>query len=459
MTRLEAFRAEVEAHRERPAPSAPERKTRRAAAPAKNRGQAAPTPGPAARGKLYIPDFADHAFAYAGALRYAVFDAEVLPPPDNEVRRKGERFSSGRECHPYSILAGDLVQLAESLPPKGPPAIFFYPGTFIPCLMSQYGPGHRLILDQLGDVRLEVLTPDSNELYELLGLQGGVRLWRGLTAIDTLVKLACEMRPYEKSKGMVDAIHRVNCLDIARAVENGDIVGVAGACVERFSSAAIDTEAWQKRELPVVGIAGDMYTRSNTFANQNLFHKLEAAGCEVWPSPFMIDIFDFGLKTAVARSLYRRDMQGFLRMGSWLLLKEMSEQGVKKLLSRRVKRFAEPGAEPGYEEMRAVAAPYVGERAMEVISVNIAKMSDFASKGADGIINAMCFNCMVGNVSSAITGKLRREHDDIPIVNLVFGASEGASQSLRLEAFLHQVKAYAARRRAAPSAPLAVLPV
>ncbi len=392
--------------------------------------------------KFFIPNFADHAYAYAAALRYTGIEAEVLPPPDGTVRRLGERVSSGKECHPYSMIAGDLVRCVESLADGDPPAVFFFPGTSIPCLLTQYGPGCRLVLDQLGEERVEVMAPTGKDLYELLGVQGGIRLWRGLTAMDMLVKASCELRPYEIESGSVDTIHRTNCQELARAVEGGDIVGTAKECIERLSSARINTESWQRRERPVIGVAGDIYTRTNTFANQSLFATVEALGCEVWPSPFMVDVFDFALKRELARSLYRRDVLELLQKGWIIALKELSEQSLKKLFREQF-RHAE---EPGYKEVMAIAAPYVGKLSSEVLILNIAKMVDFATKGADGIINAMCFNCMVGSVSAALISKLRRNHNNIPAVNLVFGGTEEAGQTLRLEAFIHQVKIYAQRK-------------
>ncbi|MBU0753557.1 MAG: hypothetical protein KJ645_00355, partial [Planctomycetes bacterium] len=431
VTRLEAFADEVVAHLDKRSPPQVSRRK-----PSKIELK----PG---SGKFFIPKFADHAYAYAAALRYVGVEAEVLPPPDGEVQRKGEQFTSGKECHPYSIVAGDLVKLVESLAEDDCPAVFFFPGTSVPCLLPQYGPGCRLILDQMDETRVTIMTPNGQELYDLLGLQGGIRLWRGLTAMDMLIKASCELRPYELIKGSVDDVHRINCKEISRTIENGDIIKSIENCIERLSATEIDRPARARREKPVVGVAGDIYTRSNITANQNLFNTLEEYGCEVWPSPFMVDVFDFGLKMEFARSLYRRDLMEFLHKGWLLAVKELSEQRIRKLFQERF-RHAE---EPGYKEVVALTAPYIGERSSEVLVLNIAKMVDFAAKGADGIVNAMCINCMVGSVSAAITSKLREDHHNIPIANLVFGGRSGAAQTLRLEAFIHQVNEYARRKR------------
>jgi predicted CoA-substrate-specific enzyme activase len=431
VTRLEAFIDEVRGHR-RKGGAAPRPPSRR-------------RPGSETRRqRFYIPFFADHAHAFSGALRYAGHEAEVLPPPDEETRRKGERFSSGKECHPYSILAGDLLRLCEEMPADGSRGVFFFPGSSIPCLLTQYGPGHRLILDRIGEERIDVMTPSAANLRNLLGINGGIRLWRGLVAVDMLVKLSCELRPYEVKKGSVDAIHRQSCLEIERAVEGGDILAAVERCVERLASTRIDDEAWRSRERPLVGVAGDIFTRSNRFANQELFARLEEMGCEIWPSPFLVDIFDFGLKREFSTNLCRRNLSGLFQNGWLLMLKEMSEQRILRLFQQR---FRNPD-EPDYEKVLRIASPYVGERSSQLLLLNTAKMIDFAVKGADGIVNAMCFNCMVGSVSAAITARLRKDHGDMPMVNLVFGGTEGTSQMLRLEAFVHQVKGFAGRRKA-----------
>jgi hypothetical protein len=52
---------------------------------------------------------------------------------------------------------------------------------------------------------------------------------------------------------------------------------------------------------------------------------------------------------------------------------------------------------------------------------------------------------MLGTVSAAVTGRIRENHDGIPIANPVYSAVEGGQRAM-LEAFLHQVKKYAKRR-------------
>ena len=49
--------------------------------------------------------------------RFMGADSEVLPPPDEHSTKLGEEAGTGKECHVYSMIAGDLLRLAERLAP------------------------------------------------------------------------------------------------------------------------------------------------------------------------------------------------------------------------------------------------------------------------------------------------------------------------------------------------------
>jgi len=59
---------------------------------------------------------------------------------------------------------------------------------------------------------------------------------------------------------------------------------------------------------PLIGIAGDIYTRVHPVANHDLFLKLEGMGCEVWPSPFLVDSVDFGMGKSFYKFLKNRKL-------------------------------------------------------------------------------------------------------------------------------------------------------
>ena len=134
-------------------------------------------------------------------------------------------------------------------------------------------------------------------------------------------------------------------------------------------------------------------------------------------------------------------MQDLLLSGSMAIKRLVDVWKINRVASLRISRLEEPGD----LEMKKLAAPYMPNEAHELLVLNTVKIVDFARRGADGIINAVCFNCMVGNASAAIIEKIRIDYHDIPIVTAVYSGGEEPSRAMVLEAFVSQVKMHYAR--------------
>ncbi|MDH3401978.1 MAG: acyl-CoA dehydratase activase [Acidobacteriota bacterium] len=432
ITRLEAFADEIDAFCRRRTGSAVRR------GPA--RGETRRTP---ASRRYFLPHFADHVHAYAGALRRAGHEAVVLPPPDEAKRRLGARMASGRECHVFSILAGDLSSLASAGGSREGDA-FLFPGTAVPCLLPQYRDAMLHGLRGLAPPRIDVVTPHTTEHFSsLLGFHGLYLFWQGLVAVDLLLKAACSLRPYELEPGRTDAVHRANLRRVEEAVESGGLEQAVRRAGEDLAAIAID----RSPPRPAVGVAGDVYTRVNGFASDDLFRRLESLGCEVWPAPTLVDTVDF---TASRWARQARRQWRIRELLTATLLEALRHHAAARVRGALV-MAARP--EPTYAQVLAATAPYAPPEANYLALLNLSKMIDFARHGASGVVNAICLNCMVGTISASLLDRLRADHDDVPMTTLVYGDGTGGSGEARLEAFAHQVHRYHARRREASGAP------
>ena len=382
-----------------------------------------------------LPYFSDHVFAFAGALRGVGISARILPPPDDETLALGEKFSSGKECHAFSFLAGDLAKLARS--PREGGEVFFFLGARYTCLLDQFEAVLNYLLQDLGITDLRVFTPSMEPLSKLLRIRGLTLLWRGLVTTDLLIKAACERRPYEIHKGMTDLIHHQNLKDIENGLENGSFGTAMERCAARLESIPI-----RKEQRPIVGIAGDLYTRQHPVANHSLYLKLENMGCEVWPPPFLIDDVDFSLKRSFGASLAKLRLHEAAATGLLILRKEVERWKVRKNFGEALPRLGEPSS----KDILEFVAPYIGWDNNQTLLLNIAKMVDFARRGADGVVNAICFNCMLGTVSEALAVQVRRDYKNIPLPTLIYGTTELSSEKSKLEAFVYQVHQFAKKK-------------
>jgi predicted CoA-substrate-specific enzyme activase len=401
--------------------------------------QAPPRPKPvdSMRGRRFVlPCFADHAYAFSGALKAVGIEAEVLPLPDAATVALGEKHSTGKECHAYSVITGDFVKFALSKRPGN--EVFFFPGSKYTCVLTQYDKAMAYLAEDLGVTDLEVFAPVGDQLSQILTLKGMKFLWQGVVAIDLLVQAACSLRPYEIKKGATDEAHAANIRDVEAAIAAGEISPALKRCAARLKAIATKRE-----RRPVIGIVGDIFTRINPVANHDLFLKLEELGCEVRPSPFFIDEVDFDVGLNLRKKVVGRKYGKSSILAILYLRKELEKAKVRRHLEKAIPL----AKDPTYADVVKYTVPYVGTDGNRFLFLNVAKMVDFARRGADGVINAVCFNCMIGAVSTAISSSVRNDFSHIPIPTFIYTGSELALERTRLEAFVYQVRQYAKRKK------------
>jgi hypothetical protein len=180
----------------------------------------------------------------------------------------------------------------------------------------------------------------------------------------------------------------------------------------------------------------------------DLWRKLEALGCEVWPAPFLVDSVEFGLPREFAASLRAGRYRDALVAGLMILRKDLNAWRIRRRFTPLLERFGEPG----HAEVLDLAAPYLGPGSPGPLLLNVAKMVDFARRGADGVVHAMCLNCMLGTAASALIDRIRRDHGGIPIANLVYAGSDTAALRTKLETFVYQARAFREARIGHPVA-------
>jgi predicted CoA-substrate-specific enzyme activase len=422
VTRLEAFNDEIEEHVQKRNP--------RLSFPSS-------TPGPRAMPsgrRFFIPHFTEHAEIYASVLRASGYTAQVLPLPDEATVRVGEEHASGRECHPYAILAGELVRFLQTGSPE-PGDVFLLPNCATPCLIRQYGDAFRIMLERQNLPKIEIWDAASAQLGLLIGVAGLLRLYEGLLATDILLTLSTRLRPYEEQSGAIDCVTASNLARLSQAI------GRRTRSNKILSEAAAQLWAVPRRDQlrtrPLVGVTGDLYTRINSLGNAGLFRRLESMGCEVWPSPFFANAIDLSATLSFSREAERGRFRAAAVEG---LARALTSAIRRRLVHDLPEHTARVAVEPPAEDLVRFAQRYVGPGSNYLILLTVAKICDFLKRGASGVINAAAINCMVGTTAAAAIPAIRDEFSEAPVITLFYGATEGPSQRIRLETFVHQVK-------------------
>ncbi len=223
------------------------------------------------RRTLYLPNMCNQAYVLAAAFRACGVEARVLPPSDETSMSLGRRFTTGKECVPCVITAGDMIRQLQKEGVDPSRAAFFMPSGGGPCRFGNYNALHKFVLQEYGYDQVPIFAPnqDSQFYTELKASRGGVaRLaWNGIVAVDIFDKLLLAYRPYEKEPGLTDRVYW-QCLNrVCEAIEKREDLSP----VMREAAAAFQSIAPSNRGTkPQIGIVGEIYVRNHAFSNQNL---------------------------------------------------------------------------------------------------------------------------------------------------------------------------------------------
>ena len=384
---------------------------------------------------FYIPYVSAHSVIWAAAFSAVGMDVRVLPEPDELSEEIGRRYVSGKECHPYLLTTGDLVKMTELEdfdPNKAAFMMLNFDGS---CRLSQYALSQKLVLKRLGLGHVPVVAPVTSirhdECTELFGLKWAQALWKGWLATDVLAKMLLHIRPYEVNKGESDRVYAQTVEEIASGITNRKF----WEALDR-SIAAMDGIPTRNEDRPIIGIVGEFYTCMNSWSNNYIVREFESLGAEARLGPtttdYLVYFNEVYPETHFSRRKYFSALYYYLRRFPFMHWKGKIEGMMKD--GPPDSRIA------SVQDMITLAAPYVTDDIDPVVTVNVAKAKNYAVQGCSGIANLIILNCLFGTLSTAIYRGIQREHNRIPVLNMIYDGLQQTNAKTRIEAFIHQAK-------------------
>ena len=392
---------------------------------------------------IYIPAMTDHAHGVAAAFRACGAQAQVLPESDQRTLELGRRYTSGKECYPCALTTGDMVKLLQDQGADPAKVAFFMPSGGGPCRFGQYHRFHRMVLDQLGLQQVPVYSPDqSAAFYRELNMAGGsdfTRLgWQGVVVVDLLMKALHETRPHELRPGDSDRIYQEYLARMAQTIEErGDLAGLMAAARAAFAAVPRGNGA----QIPLVGIVGEIYTRANRFANENVVLAVESLGGQAW-LPTIGEWVLYVNQMSMREAWTFKDFRGLVDT----YIKNHFQHKDERWLSQPWLGGLHTLEEPPIRRVLELARPYLDPSYEGEPVLSVGKSRDMAARGASGIINVLPFTCMPGNIVNAVMKRVREDNHNLPFLPLAMDGQQLSGTRLRLEAFMHQVREHHQRR-------------
>jgi len=387
--------------------------------------------------RLYILHFCDHSYGFAAAARSMGVDARVLPPPDQESERLGRPHSVGGECHPYVLVLGDYLKVAQSLPADIAGKSLVYMIGPDACRVGQYPVYMEKVRRQLG--LSTGIIQDVDEGLKAFGFSERnrqrvlLRAWEGLNAYDILFQLFAYIRPTAVDRALLDKVYEDSCSKIFDALSKGRIR-------EGMDEALHDLHQVPRHEIgptPVVAVTGDYYTRVVPFANNQVYNEVETLGATIWPPPTLSDSFKMSVL---------RDLMWNLRTGHSLaaaghtifhMLMAASEFRVKGWF--RTRKATKDSSDLLGLGMWKTASRHMDTRLPAGITAPIATAVRQLDSGVDGILNLMTLNCLFATVVTASLSRALKARPGVSMLTLIYDGLKKTNEKTRVEAFMEQV--------------------
>jgi predicted nucleotide-binding protein (sugar kinase/HSP70/actin superfamily) len=381
--------------------------------------------------KIYIPAMAQGSVeAFASVFRWLSIEAYPTPPSNERTRELGAKFTAGDECYPAKVTVGDFLRIMEEPGFDAQHTVFFMATADGPCRFGQYAPYLAKILRDAGFPNVQVLAPTSKDGYSGMGdvARPFMRAaWRALVSADLLRKALLKTRPYELHPGDADRCFDECLKDLCETIEDScaepkcqldAIVGSLARARERFRR----VPARYDKNVPLIGVVGEIFCRLNNFSNDDLVRKLESYEAEAWLSDIMEWIGYTNSEQVRRLKLIGRTLS--LEMGATLLREHVQHEDEHAMRAPfREDMFGYE--EPPIQEILKLAEPYLPvSGAMGEMVLSVGKAAYLAQKGADGIIDISPFTCMNGIVSEAIYPKISKDFGGIPIRNFYFDGTQ-----------------------------------
>jgi predicted CoA-substrate-specific enzyme activase len=430
ITRCEAFldslRGEVR----------PERRPRRPSTVSRFRAS------PSRERTLYFPYMNDGGELLAAASRACGIRAEVLPMQDQEALEWGRKYTSSRECFPMICTTGSLLKKLHE--PGVDPArtAFFIPSHSGPCRFGQYHKLQRILMERLGFGEVEIVSPNNRNSYSDFSRGQGVKFrllaWKGLVAAEMLGRMRQERRPYEAVPGATERVYRGELARLVASVEKGarDTLKLLKQAGEAFRGVPM-------RDLPrkpLIAVVGEIFMRDNPFCSGFVRQRLEELGAETVMAPVR-EWIELSTRRWAEESGWRGEPLGVLkaRVQAWF----------QHRIGRRFERAMEPYVETelivAVERLLELSGPYIHRDYVGDPPIALGAAAALCRKGISGVAAILPFTCLPGTIVASLSASFRKDHDELPWVDIAYDGQEDTGIATRLQAFVHQAQEYCRR--------------
>jgi predicted CoA-substrate-specific enzyme activase len=371
--------------------------------------------------KLLVPWFGDFYSPFFPALCSLLgYDAENLPPNDQESAELGLKFSNNEVCYPATLVIGDCMKALLNGKYDRNEIAFVILQTGGQCRATNYIAllKKAMISEGFNDVPVIAIGIGGSKFNEQPGFKFRwtkifSTLVNSFLYADCLSQMYYAAAPRELKTGTIEKIKNQyirSGITTLLSKKPQQLIKLTAMAADDFANAI------EKINIPRIGIGGEIYVKYNAFSNKNILNWLVKRGIEPVVPPFTEFLLE-GFASSEARvngNIEKRSQPRFV--------KNFFERKILKAVQKMEERAK---AFPYY---RPIGNPHhEAEVASKIINLNAqfgegwlvpASFARFAQEGINNVVSLQPFGCIANHIVSK--GIEKRTKDLYPHLNLLF---------------------------------------
>ncbi len=346
------------------------------------------------------------------------FNAKMVDFPTHESLAIGKGNSSCKECLPYIILIGSLLEYIKKYKRPEERIAFFVVGDPAPCRVEQYQVGIDKFLKKNRIEDVAVLTMQSTEGFAGMGLMPMLNVWRGFILGDVFSQIHSAILTLAKDKKSALEIFEREWAKILDNFEGKEKISL----IKRLNIAAKELNKIELNkpieEAMRITITGEMYVRNEEFSRKRIEETLANMGFVARITPLIEWIYY--VDYMMWKNFANDKMSIFKRLFFLMKRKVESsfEKKIKKIFSKNSKLY-----EYDPIDIKAVlksSEKLVSKKLIGDIGITIGVGLRDSLKDSCGIISLGPFACIQTRMAEAIlnnnmtvAGKLQNQPESV----------------------------------------------
>ena len=375
---------------------------------------------------IWAPFFAEDYSSYLPAVfKNAGYEFKILPKPDRKSVDLGLQYANNDICYPGIIVIGDIIKALKNNSYHAHDIAIGITQTGGQCRASNYLSLIRKAMISAGFDDIPIISVTASQgLIDQPGFQIN---WLMKTKIlfvstmfaDCIAKMYYATAPREKTKGSSQSLRQHYMEKVAPLIaanKYSKIFRLLEQAVDAFNDIP-----FHKKELPKMGIVGEIYAKYNYFANQDLVHWLIRQGIE----PVLPPIIDYFIQDLVN---YKENIKAGIRRRKFTdLLGFPIDQLIRAYHKKIESLFSKFKYAIPFDDIKEIA-----QKASNILTMTNqfgegwlipGEISSFAEQGIYNVISLQPFGCIANHiVSKGVETKIKSIYPDMNIYSLDFDA-------------------------------------